>query len=141
MKALAAGSRQTAARLPILGLLVIPVGLALARVPLPWAVALVTGSLGGVLLLLHPMLGLIPLLLSIPMARLGGLTIGGMRVSPAQTILAGMLLASLAQMAARGQIRCPHPPLLLPFLLLLGAMLASLPGTPSIRMTLKELIK
>jgi len=52
-----------------------------------------------------------------------------------------VVLAWLIQMAAQRQIRLPHPPLLLSFLLFLGAMLASLPGALSLKVALKELIK
>jgi O-antigen ligase len=64
-----------------------------------------------------------------------------MRISPAEVMLAGVMLAWLIRMAARRRIRFPHPPLLLPFLLLLGALLASLPGALSLKVALKELIK
>jgi len=138
---LAVGLRDDAARPLFLGLLTLALGLALARLPLLWAVALVTGGIGGLLLLLRPTWGLIPLLMSVPLARLGGLAAWGMRISPAELMLAGVLLAWLIQMAAHRQIRFPHPPLLLPFLLLLGAMLTSLPGALSPRAALKELIK
>jgi len=137
---LAVGLQDDAARL-LLGLLILALGVALAQLPLPWATALVIGGLGCLILLLHPAWGLIPLLLSVPLARLGGLTAGGMRISPAEVVLAGVLLAWLAQMAAQRQIRFPHPSLLLPFLLLLGAMLTSLLGALSLRAALKELIK
>ena len=91
--------------------------------------------------LLHPTWGLIPLVLSVPLARLGGLTVGGMRVSPAEVILAGVVLAWLTRMAAQRRIRLPHPPLLLPLLLLLGVMLISLSVALSLRVALKELVK
>jgi len=133
--------RDDTARVLSLALLILALGMALARWPLPWAIALVTGSIGGLLLLLRPVWGLIPLLLSVPLARLGGLTVAGMRISPAEVLLAGVVLAWLIQMAAQREIRFPHPPLLLPFLLLFGAMLASLPGALSLRTALKELIK
>ena len=141
MKATATGLRDDAIRPLLLGLLTLTLGFALARLPLPWAVALVASSIGSLLLLLRPTWGLIPLLLSVPLARLGGLTAGGMRISPAQVILAGVLLAWLVRMAALRQIRLPHPPLLLPLLLLLGAMLASLLGALSLGLALKEMIK
>jgi len=124
-----------------LGLLTLALGLALAQWPLPWVIALVAGGLGGLVVVLRPDWGLIPLLLTVPLARLGGLTAGGMRISPAEVMLAGLLLAWVIRMAAQRQIRLPHPPLLLPFLLLLGAMLASLLGALSLRVALKELIK
>jgi len=116
-------------------------GGALSRYPLPWAAALVIGGFSSLLLLLHPIWGLVPLLLSVPLARLGGAAIAGMRISPAEVILAGVALAWLAQMAAHHYIHVSHPPLLLPFLLLLGAMLASLLAALSLRSALKELVK
>lgn len=141
MNPLALRLQDDAARSLFLGLLILALGLALARWPLPWAAALVAGGLGCLILLLRPAWGLIPLLLTVPLARLGGLMVGGMRISPAEVMLAGAVLAWLAQMAAQREIRFPHPPLLLPFLLLLGAMLTSLPGALSLRAALKELIK
>jgi len=121
--------------------LILGLGLILAQWPLVWAAALVSGFLGCLLFLLHPTWGLIPLLLSVPLARLGGLTAAGMRVSAAEVMLVGVLLAWLTQMAARREIRFPHPPLLLPFLLFLGAMLASMPRALSLQAGAKELIK
>ena len=141
MKALAAGLRYDTGRPLFLGILVLALGLTLAWWPLPGAVALVAGGIGVLLFLLHPTWGLIPLLLIVPLARLGGLTAAGMRVSPAEVILVAVVLAWLIQMAAQHQIRLPHPPLLLSFLLFLGAMLASLPGALSLKVALKELIK
>jgi len=141
VKALVAGVRGDAVRPLFLGLLTLVLALALARWPLPWAVALVAVGLGGLLFLVCPTWGLIPLLLTVPLARLGGLAAGGMRLSPAEVMLAGILLAWLIRMAARREIRLPHPPLLVPYLLLLGAMLTSLLGALSFRAGLKELIK
>ena len=139
--ALASGLRGDALRALLLGLLILALGLVLAQWPLLWATALVSGSIGCLLLLLHPTWGLIPLLLTVPLARLGGLTAAGMRISPAEMMLVGVLLAWMIQMAAQRQIRFPHPPLLLPFLLFLGAMLASMPGALSLGAGAKELIK
>lgn len=138
---LARGVRGGALRPLFLGLMILSLGLALAHWPLLWATALVSGLIGCLLFLLHPTWGLIPLLLTVPLARLGGLMAAGMRISPAEVMLVGVLLAWLTQMAARRQVRFPHPPLLLPFLLFLGAMLASMPGALSLRAGVKELVK
>lgn len=141
MKALVAGLRDDTGRPLFLGVLILALGLTLAWWPLPRAVALVAGGIGGLVFLLRPTWGLIPLLLTVPLARLGGLTAGGMRISPAELMLAGVVLAWLIRMAVQRRIRLPHPPLLLSFLLFLGAMLASLPGALSLKVALKELIK
>ena len=141
MRALTPKSFHDAAPTILLGLLTVSLGLVLAQCPLSWAIALVAGSLGGVLLLLRPMWGLVPLLLSIPLARLGGLAVGGIRINPAQVILVVIFLTSVAQMMTYRRIKFSHPPLLLPFLLLLFTMLASVLRALSITMALKELIK
>jgi putative inorganic carbon (HCO3(-)) transporter len=125
----------------VVGLSILALGWALAQWPLSWIAVLVVGGLGGLVLLLRPTWGLIPLLLTVPLARLGGLTAGGMRISPAQLVLVGVLLAWLIRMASDRHIQLPHPPLLLPLLLLLGAMAASLLGALSLGAALKELIK
>jgi putative inorganic carbon (HCO3(-)) transporter len=141
VKSFVAGRRPDTLHSLILGALVLALGVALACWPLPWAAVLVSGSLGGLLLILYPVCGLIPLLLSVPLARLGGLMVGGVRVSPAEVMLIGAVLAWLARMAARRRIRLPHPPLLLPLLLLLGTMATSLLGALSLRLGVKELGK
>jgi putative inorganic carbon (HCO3(-)) transporter len=110
---------------PGLVIILLAVGATLAWLPLLLAAAGLLGTIALVLILLHPVWGLIALIFLIPFSSLVSLQIGGVHVGGMEALLLLILGAWLVRMAARRQIVIPHPPLLLPWLLWLGVMMAS----------------
>lgn len=125
------------------GLLVIltVLGAGLAWLPLPVAIAALLGTMAATLILLRPVWGLALLIPLIPFSSLVNLQVGGIRVGGMEALLTLILVAWLLRMAVRRQIVIPHPPLLLPWLLWLGVILASWPGALSLGDALAETIK
>lgn len=116
-------------------------GLGLAWLPLPLAATALLGAIAAALILLLPNWGLIALVPFIPFSSLVSLDVGGVRVGGMEALLALILVAWLLNMAARGQIVVPHPPLLLPWLLWLGVLLLSWLGALSLGAALTESLK
>jgi hypothetical protein len=125
------------------GLLIalIALGICLAWLPLPLAAAGLLGALATVIILLRPVWGLVGLILLIPFSPLVSLGIGGVQVGGMEALLVLILVAWLLRMAARREIVIPHPPLLLPWLLWLGAILASWTVALSLGDALAETLK
>ncbi len=117
------------------------VGFGLAWLPLPQAAAAVAGGAAALLVLLHPVWGLVALIPLIPFSSLISLQVGGFNVGGMESLLALILFAWLLRMAVRHEIVIPHPPLLLPWLLWLGAILLSWLGVLSLGDALTETIK
>jgi putative inorganic carbon (HCO3(-)) transporter len=125
------------------GLLIalIALGICLAWLPLPLAAVGLLGIIAAVLILLRPVWGLVALIPLIPFSPLVGLEIGGVMVGGMEALLALILVAWLLRMAARREIVIPHPPLLLPWLLWLGVILASWTVALSLGDALAETLK
>jgi len=125
------------------GLLVVLValGLGLAWLPLSLAAVALLGTMAVVLILLRPVWGLVALVLLIPFSPLVSLGAGGVSIGGMEALLALTLVAWTLRMAVRRQIVIPHPPLLLPWLLWLGVILASWPGALSLGDALTETLK
>ncbi|MFQ5576207.1 MAG: O-antigen ligase family protein [Anaerolineae bacterium] len=119
----------------------IALGVGLALLPLKWAGAGVAAAAVFVTILVRPKLGLYLLIPAIPFSSLLQIPLGGASVGPVEALLALMLAAWLAHMAARRAIVIPHPPLLWPFLLFLGAVGASWAVTFSLTASLIETLK
>jgi putative inorganic carbon (HCO3(-)) transporter len=129
-----------ARRAGLVGVLV-AIGFGLAWLPLPQAAAAVVGGAVTLLVLLHPIWGLVALIPLIPFSSLVSLQVGGFNVGGMETLLALILFAWLLRMAVRREIVIPHPPLLLPWLVWLGAILLSWLGVLSLGDALTETIK
>jgi putative inorganic carbon (HCO3(-)) transporter len=125
------------------GLLVVllVIGLALGRLPLPLVAAGLLGTMAVVLILLHPVWGLIALIPLIPSSALISIQIGGVGVGAMEALLLLILVAWLLRMTASRQIVIPHPPLLLLWLLWLGVILASWLVALSLGAALTESLK
>jgi putative inorganic carbon (HCO3(-)) transporter len=117
------------------------IGFGLAWLPLPLAAAALAGGAATLLVLLHPVWGLVALIPLIPFSSLVSLQVGGFNVGGMETLLALILFAWLLRMAVRREIVIPHPPLLLPWLLWLGAILLSWLGVLSLGDALTETVK
>jgi hypothetical protein len=125
------------------GLLIalIALGICLAWLPLPLAATGLLGALAIVIILLRPVWGLVGLILLIPFSPLVSLRIGGVQVGGMEALLGLILVAWLLRMATRREIVIPHPPLLLPWLLWLGVILASWTVALSLGDALAETLK
>ena len=116
-------------------------GLLLSLAPLEVTMALLVSSTLALLVLLRPVVGLVLLALILPFSQVRQVSLAGAQVGLAEALLALTLAAWLLRMAARREIRLPHPPLLLPFLAFIGVQLLSLLASRSLRESLPELLK
>lgn len=116
-------------------------GLGLAYLPLLPAIVLVGGT--GVLIagLIRPYLALYILIPIIPFSSLIQTSIGGIRLTAMEGLLALMLGAWLLKMLAQRTVIIPQPPLLWPFLVFLGAVALSWLNTFSVAGSLIETAK
>ena len=128
--------------------------LAIALLPLTWAVLLVVGAIVAVATLLQPMLGVLLLLPAVPFGSLRQVRLGVMNVGLAEVLLALALAAWLLRQVVLRRTRretpaqsLPRslpwrwPPLTFPLALFLGVALLSTAGAVSTQHSIKELIK
>jgi putative inorganic carbon (hco3(-)) transporter len=120
---------------------VLVVAVALSWLPLQAAAAFVLGVPLVLLILLHPLLGLLLLVPVIPFSPLVSVHVGGVSVGIMEALLGLTLAAWLLRMATRRQIVIPRAPLVLPWLLWLAAMLLSWTQALSITSALSETVK
>jgi putative inorganic carbon (HCO3(-)) transporter len=116
-------------------------GLVLARAPLTWAVALVAGAAGGLLLLRRPVLGLYALAVAIPVGSLGSVSVGGYGLTLAQPLLFATLGAAAAQNMATRRVPHVRSPLMVGTLVLLAALALSLLNAYDLSSAGTELLK
>lgn len=121
--------------------LALAAGLAIALLPLTWAALLVVGV--GVVLatLAHPQLGLLLIVPAVPFGSLRQIQVGIMNVGLAEVLVGLALVAWLARMVTRREIRWRWPPLSLPLLAFLGVLLLSSLASLSLSHSLKEMLK
>jgi len=117
------------------------IGLALARLPVPLAGAALLGTITATLILLNPIWGLVALIPIIPFSALISIQVGGVNVGGMEATLLLILSAWLLRMTVKRQIVIPHPPLLLFWLLWLGVILASWLVALSLGAALAESLK
>jgi O-antigen ligase len=125
----------------LLTALVIAVGLAVAWLPLEWAVLGLGGIIVLTFLLLRPILSLYLLIPVIPFSSLLAVPLGGFNAGLMEIILALGLAAWLLQMLARGQVIIPQSPLLWPFVLFLAGVSLSWLDALSLGASLVETAK
>lgn len=116
------------------------VGLALARLPLLVACALVGGAGALAAILFEPLIGLGLALIAGPFSALERFT-WGLPLDSSQVILLITLGAWLLRGLARREVRIPRAPLTLPLLVFTGVAAFSLWGAISLVDGLKELLK
>lgn len=125
----------------VLLLIVLAVGLSIALLPLTLAGGAVLGSLVFLATLIRPEYGLYLLILAVPFGSVREIAISGFTVGAAEALVGLVLAAWLARMIAAKEVKVTYPPLLLPLLIFLGAILLSLTGTLSLRYSFKEILK
>ncbi len=121
-------------------LLVIAAGLAIAYLPLTWAVVSIWGVIAFLAVLIRPYLGIYLLIFSIPFGSWKEVQVGVMSVGVTELLVGLMLAAWLAQMVASREIRIGPAPLLFPLLIFLIAISFSLLTTLSLQYSLKGLL-
>jgi putative inorganic carbon (HCO3(-)) transporter len=120
--------------------LILLAGLAIAYLPLTWAVALILGTGALILIFVRPIIGLYLLIFAIPFGSLREISFGVINVGGAEALAALTIVAWVANMAAKGEIKTVHPPLLVPLLAFLGVISFSLLGALSLQWSLKGLL-
>ncbi len=113
----------------------------LALAPLRWELLLLAGASVVLAVLIRPWLGLLIIAVTIPFGPLMPLPIGQANANINELLFLLIIGGWLARGVSRRAVVIPHPPLLLPALLLLGAYLATLPGAWSLKDGLVEWIK
>jgi putative inorganic carbon (HCO3(-)) transporter len=116
-------------------------GLAIALLPLSLAAAIVLGAIAFAVTLIRPQYGLYLLIFAVPWGSVREIRLGAMTLGVTEALVGLVLAAWLAKMVARREIKTVHPPLLLPLLIFLGAILLSLTVTLSLQYSLKEILK
>ena len=116
-------------------------GLAIALLPLTLAAVIVLGSIAFMVVLIRPEYGLYLLIFAVPWGSVREIRLGAMTVGVTEALIGLVLAAWLAKMVAAREIKTVHPPLLLPLLIFLGAILLSLTVTLSLQYSLKEILK
>lgn len=122
-------------------LTVLAVGLSIALLPLTLAGGAVLGSIVFLATLVRPEYGLYLLILAVPFGSVREIAISGFTVGAAEALVGLVLAAWLARMVAVREIKTIHPPLLLPLLIFLGAILLSLTDALSLKYSFKEILK
>ncbi|MBI3966843.1 MAG: O-antigen ligase family protein, partial [Chloroflexi bacterium] len=128
-------------------LVVVALGLAIARLPLTVAALLVGGTAATVLVAVRPAFGLVLLAFSVPFESYAQVTLGGFSVSSTQALTALTVAVWLASCIAReswepGPARLiVVPPLLLVTVAFLAAQLLAMTGTFDVQTSVKELLK
>lgn len=124
-----------------LGLVMLAAGLAIALLPLEYAVLSVLGSTALVGILLHPTLGVYLLAFAVPFGSLREIALGSVSVGAVEALTGLIIVAWVARMVAARQICIQHLPMALPLLLFIGALAFSLTVTTSLPLSLKEIAK
>lgn len=129
--------RRTAAALAI----AVGTAVAIAVLPLTWALAVVGGSVLLFATLVRPQLAILLLVPAIPFGSLRQVRVGGMNVGPTEVVVGLALAACLMRAIARRQIRVELPRLVVPLLVFLGTLCLSLLAANSLPDSIKEIIK
>jgi len=130
-------------------LTVLVVGLSIALLPLTLAGVAVLGSVVFLATVIRPEHGLYLLILAVPFGSVREITISGFTVGAAEALVGLVLAAWLAKhvlsqskvMVAAGEVKVIYPPLVLPLLIFLGAILLSVTGALSLKYSFKEILK
>lgn len=115
--------------------------LAIALLPLSWGGLLVVGSVVVLVTLVRPRFGVLLIVPMVPFGSLRQVQVGVMNVGATEALAALALVAWLARMIARRELRIRWPPLALPLALFLGVLLLSSLGATSMQHSLKEIVK
>jgi putative inorganic carbon (HCO3(-)) transporter len=116
-------------------------GLAIAFLPLKWAVAGVLGGIVCLVIVLRPMCGAYLLAFAIPFGALREVNVGGLNIGAVEGLIALIAVGWLAKMISQREIRLLSSPILIPLLLFMAALLFSLLVATALPPALKEISK
>jgi putative inorganic carbon (HCO3(-)) transporter len=125
----------------VIPLLIIALGLIIARGPLAMSAAMVVGAIGSTLLLLHPTLGIYALAFAIPFGSIRQVSIAGISLDATDLLVAGVATAWMMRMLAGGRLRAARAPLTGPLLLYIATLSISLLQAEQWVPAVKELVK
>ncbi|MBC7252112.1 MAG: O-antigen ligase family protein [Anaerolineae bacterium] len=128
-------------RTGVLFVLLLGLALVIALLPLTWAAGLIVGGIVLLVTLVRPQLALYLLIFAVPFGSLREVSMGGVTFGLAEALIALVLGAWLAKMLAAHELRPRWPPLTLPLVLFLGAILLTLPAALSLTPAAKEILK
>ncbi len=114
---------------------------AVALLPVMWAGVLVLSCVVSILTLVHPLAGLLLVVLAVPFGSLFGLSLGGANVGVTEALVWLVLAAWAMRMVARRQVRLAVTGLGVALCLLLLAMLASFQAAGTLAPGVKEAVK
>ena len=132
-------ARGTRAALGVVALAAL--GVALARAPLTWCVALIGGGVGAVLLFRWPWLGLCGLAFSVPFGSLRELALGGVTIGASELLVLGTVSAWILRRLATRQVRLARTRLLWGVVCYIAALGVGLLPAGQLAPALKELAK
>jgi len=122
-------------------LVAIGLALAVALLPLSWAALLVVGGIAVLATLVHPPLGVLIIVPTIPFGSLRQVQVGVMNVGATEALVVLVLAAWLMRMIVQREIRIRWPPLALPLAILLGVLILSSLGATSLQHSAKEVFR
>ncbi len=117
------------------------IALAIALLPLTWAMLIVVGGVVLVATLLRPQFGVLLIVPAVPFGSLRQIQVGVMNIGATEALVALVVVAWLLRMVAQRKTRILWPPLTLPLIVFLGVLLLSSLGTTSMQHSMKEIIK
>jgi putative inorganic carbon (HCO3(-)) transporter len=115
--------------------------LAIALLPLTWALLLVVGSIVVGVTLVRPQFGVLLIVPAVPFGSLRQVSVGVMSVGATEALVALVLAAWLMRMVVQRQIRVTWPPLTLPLMIFWGVLVLSSLNSVSLQHSIKEIVK
>ena len=135
----------------LVGCVVAVLALAIALLPLSWAVLLVFGGIVLVATLVRPQLGVLLVVPAVPFGSLYQVNLGMLNVGVTEILVAMLLVSWLMRLSAGRRLGATQkppraflgwlPPLTLPLAIFLGILFLSLLGTASLQHSFKEIVK
>jgi len=122
-------------------LLAAAMGMMFAALPPAWSAALLVSAVIVLLILIYPLMGVGLVLLAGPLGALENVALPGIGVGSGQALLFLTVGSWLAGGALRRRITLPHTRLNIPLAMFVGAAALTVPGSASIGLGLKELLK
>ena len=125
----------------LLGGFVLCVGLAIAWLPSKWAALCILGGTMLLALVLRPQYALCLLAFAVPFGWIAEVRLGPVSASAGDVLVVLLVAFWFASMVAARRITIPHPPLVLPLLAFLGAIMLSTLASTSLELGVKEIVK
>lgn len=122
-------------------LLVVGMALAIALLPVSWAILLVLGGIVFILTLVNPQVGVLLIVPAVPFGSLLQVNLGIMNVGVTEALVVFVVVAWLMHRIALREMDIWWPPLAVPLAIFLGVLCWSVVGATSLQHSLKEIVK